>query len=380
MGVSCLIHATYLTAVQSVADILDVVPGRLTRAHVLLRMRRTADSAYPLALLALLQPRVRLPFTRTPDAIWQSARAHLQPSDPEALRSVLQLPYEEAKDALMLVPPTRTPLTAIAEQIALVHLSDLYSAQFVQLVQQTTATPTMQGMSRSLAFDMGHINIPGNNDNIEAELRHILRSSARGTPSHALALVLVGISSFTSNRSSPAAQAALASSLAGEEMRGAPSSVRAMLELLYPGFAAHGEEKLEVSETALALDGVARACIAYIGLLVKYRTISAVKGSTSGSDGKYAGMSRKERQEVSRYVAKTAGQIRVLLSKAHCVSARTRQAGARPAQDQDEVEQGELEDAKEKLVEVLATLGRRASSRAMGRDEDSGLEGDFDEL
>jgi hypothetical protein len=44
------------------------------------------------------------------------------------------------------------------------------------------------------------------------------------------------------------------------------------------------------------------------------------------------------------------------------------------------VEQGEFEDAKEKLVEVLATLGRRASSRAMGRDEDSGLEGDFDEL
>jgi hypothetical protein len=163
-------------------------------------------------------------------------------------------------------------------------------------------------------------------------------------------------------------------------MRGAPSSVRAMLELLYPGFAAHGEEKLEVSETALALDGVARACIAYIGLLVKYRAISAAKDIKSGSDGKHAGLSRKERQEVSRYVAKTAGQIRVLLSKAHCVSARTGQAVAGSGQDQDEVEQGEFEDAKEKLVEVLATLGRRASSRAMGRDEDSGLEGDFDEL
>ena len=36
--------------------------------------------------------------------------------------------------------------------------------------------------------------------------------------------------------------------------------------------------------------------------------------------------------------------------------------------------------AKERLVGVLSVVGRRAAGRATTRDEDSGLEGDIDEL
>jgi hypothetical protein len=153
-----------------------------------------------------------------------------------------------------------------------------------------------------------------------------------------------------------------------------------MLELLYPGFAASTQPAIVASTTALALDSVANACIAYIGLLVRYRALNNNGGRKSGRSEKGDGVekSRKERQEVSKYVAKAAGQIRVLLSKARCVTGDVyvKEAGQVGGRE----EQGEFEDAKEKLVEALAIVGRRASSRAMGRDEDSGLEGDLEEL
>ena len=354
----------------------DVVPGNLTKAHVLLRMHRTANSAYSTALLALLQPRI--PFTRSADTLWATARNRLQASDPAALRSVLQLPLEEAKSALALVPSTRTPLTAIAEQVALVHLSDLYSAQFCLLVDRTGGS-SLAEMSRGL--HSSH-----KSDGIEPELRDILQSVSRGTVAHALALVLVGISAVTSNSTSPSAQATLASNLAGEEMRGVPlKSVGEMLELLYPGFSgtcpAPTEIGVRVSETASALDGVALACIAYIKLLVRYRALTSRQRFTADKDGKeVGGASRKERQAVSQYIAKTTAQIRVLLAKARCLPQTTGNKGDSEGEREGDLDDGAFEEAKEKMVGALADVGRKATGRALGRDEDSGLEGDMDEL
>jgi hypothetical protein len=40
----------------------------------------------------------------------------------------------------------------------------------------------------------------------------------------------------------------------------------------------------------------------------------------------------------------------------------------------------DLQLAKERLVSVLSVIGRRATGRIAGRDEDSGFEGDSEDL
>ena len=69
-------------------------------------------------------------YTPCTKEIWDTNHVHV---------TVLALPFEEIQYSLRLIPVTTTPLAAIAEQVTLVHINDLYSRLFVKLVEAAEA-------------------------------------------------------------------------------------------------------------------------------------------------------------------------------------------------------------------------------------------------
>ncbi|EIW71071.1 hypothetical protein TREMEDRAFT_73179 [Tremella mesenterica DSM 1558] len=376
-----------------------IYPSTWVKLHMILHLNLTASSPYSMTLLALCQPNV--PFLRTPAKIWQQART-LKDITP-ALAAVLALPLEEAIDSLSLSPSTSTPISAIAEQVALVHLNDLYSRLFIHLVDHSTHHPTTAPISLStlrakLQFD--DLGRKLRSSTFDKEMRNVINTIPKGSASHALGLVLIGLWGIFTGPA-PESQAALASALAGEEIQGAGtqlSSVSAMLDLLYPGSSDHLPQidqtlNMTIPRNALAIDKLAMVCIDYIRLLLS---------STEIND---ESMTRLQRLEASNKVHKATSSLRMLLTQTEFVGIESRlerenklvegdgesTSGSDVLSDSvmdDESEGSEmgredcvgLNQAKERLVGVLCILGRRAARRATGRDEDSGLEGDLDEL
>ncbi|EJT50921.1 hypothetical protein A1Q1_07894 [Trichosporon asahii var. asahii CBS 2479] len=302
-------------AAQIVGGMLK--PSPLVKAHVALRLYR-ANDAYSLAMLALMAPEYS-------GKIWVHARAKAEPG---TLATVLALPLEEAARSLELVPPTTAPIAAISEQINLVHLYDLYSRFFVRLVSAVGKASTLSGMLAAVkGSDMAL-------DGFDAEIRAVLKGVPRHSTSHALGLVLLGLWGLFSGYASPAV---LVSALANEEVQGPPlRSVSVMLELLYPGSSHPQTSELPIPSNAKAIDKLAVACIGFVDLMT---------GSTE-----------------QRRVQKEAARLRLILTQATFVGL-------------DDGEDGVFEDARQKLVGILANVGRAASGRGI-RADDSGLETD----
>ncbi len=359
-GESCITtrHKLIVTALN---------PTTLARWHVILRLNRTAKDAYSLALLALLQPEV--PFLRTPQALWQAARAKLQSDSSASLRAVLALPFDEAINSLDLLPKTAAPIAAIAEQITLVHINDLYSRLFIRLVDASAKNGASSVKTLLDNLEKRDLGKSLKSSAYDKEIRGVVEGVPRGSASHALGLVLIGIwGVFTGP--DPSAQAALASALAAEEVKGAGSalsSVSAMLELLYPGSSsAVTIDRISLISTlpanALAIDRLALVCVEYVRLLSSAFMINAP-------------LSRLQRLEASQKVQTATSHLRLMLTQTTFVGLAE--------DDEEDFADGEarsFEEAKERLVGVLSVVGRRAAGRASGRDEDSGLEGDLDEL
>lgn len=330
----------------------------VARYHLSLRLDAIAADAHTLALLALVQP--TLPLLRSPVDVWASAKAAITTETPIALRHVLALHYEEAKRAVQLLPPTPAPITAIAEQIALVHLNDLFSRFFIQLVDG--ATSGGQELPQSVKALLANLESRDVGSSLRAslfdkEIRGVVAGVPKGTAAHALGLVLIGLWGLLAGPT-PAAQAALASALAAAEVKGVGSalaSVGALRELLYPGSGMFDPVIASLPANAVSIDRLALVCIQFIRLLA---TTTAVEDATT----------RLDRLAESRKVQKASSQIRLVLTQ-------TTFAGL-----DDDVEVKSFDEAREKLVTVLSTVGRRAAGRAAGRDEDSGLEGDVDDL
>lgn len=330
----------------------------LARYHLALRLNRSAVDAQSLALLALLSP--TLPLLRSPMDIWAAAKAAITADTPSPLRQVLALGLDEARRALHLLPPTTSPLTALAEQITLVHLNDLYSRFFVQLVD--AATKDGQIIPDSVKTLLGNVDSRSLGKDLRAslfdkEIRGVVAGVPRGTAAHALGLVLIGLWGLLTGPS-PNAQAALASALAAEEVKGVGSSlasVGALRELLYPGSSMMDPAIASLPSNAVTLDKLALVCISFIRLLA---TVSPLDVSAT----------RLERLAESRKVQKASSDIRLVLTQ-------TTFAGM-----EEELEAKSFDVARERLVTVLSIVGRRAAGRATGRDEDSGLEGDVEEL
>lgn len=328
----------------------------VARYHLSLRLDVIAADAHTLALLALVQP--TLPLLRSPIDVWAAAKAAITPETPIALRHVLALHFDEAKRAVQLLPPTPAPITAIAEQVTLVHLNDLFSRFFVQLVDG--ATSGGQEVPRSVKALLANLEARSVGNNLRSslfdkEIRGVVAGVPKGTAAHALGLVLIGLWGLMAGHTA-SAQAALASALAAEEVKGVGSalaSVGALRELLYPGSGMVEPVVAILPANAVSIDKLALVCIQFIRLLA---TTTAVADT------------RLDRLADSRKVQKATSQIRLVLTQ-------TTFAGL-----DDDVEVKSFDEAREKLVTVLSTVGRRAVGRASGRDEDSGLEGDIDDL
>ncbi|WVQ79827.1 hypothetical protein IAT38_001927 [Cryptococcus sp. DSM 104549] len=368
-------------------------PTGLARAHIILHLNGSASTPYSLALLALLQP--ELPIIRTPEQIWHTAQSLVTPSTPPALATVLKLPFHETQRCLESLPVTASPIAAIAEQITLVHIHDLYSRLFIHLVEASTKSTLSSASVHGLLADLEATNLGASltSSAFDKEIRSVVEGVPKGSPSHALGLVLIGLWGIFTGPS-PSAQAALASALAADEIHGTSSglaSTPAMLELLYPGStASHPLTPAErsaaaslLSSNARAVDNLAVACIEYIQLL-----LSAAEAS--------AGITRLQRLEKSRSVQRATARLRLVLTQTKFVGmdaevfedeedefAQVQQEEGKVQQQLRgglESESEKFERAKVRLVEVLCRVGRRAAGRASGRDEDSGLEGDLDEL
>ena len=328
------------------------------RYHLALHLEISVNDAQSLALLALLQP--TLPLLRSPVDVWAAAKAAISPETPPALRQVLALHFDEAKRALHLSPPTTSPITAMAEQVTLVHLNDLFSRFFVLLVDSATSggTPVPDSVKALLAnLERGDVGNTLRSSLFSKEIRGVVSGVPKGTAAHALGLVLIGLWGMLAGPT-PGAQAALASALAAEEVSGVGSalaSVNALRELLYPNSKLQDPVASNLPANAVTIDRLALVCIQFVQLLA---TANRLQGDSS----------RLERLAASRKVQRATSNMRLVLTQ-------TTFTGL-----DDDFEVGNFDEAREKLVMVLSSVGRRASIRAAGRDEDSGLEGDAADL
>jgi len=299
--------------------------------------------------------------------LWQQARSELRDSDSAALKAVLSLPLDEANRSLALIPQTQDPITAISEQVTLVHLNDLFSRLFIQLVDATTtssgvATPASV-ISLANNLRAKHLGKTLSISSFDREIKSVIQGLPKGSAANALGLVLIGLwGVFTGP--TPSAQAALASALAAEELQGsgtALQSVSAMLELLYPRSSTPQRPIVAIlpPQNALALDKLALVCIDYVRLLSTAHQVNQQE-------------TRLKRLEVSQKVQKATIQLRLDLTQTRFVGLDDQDLVDRA--DGLEDEERSFERAKEKLVGVLSVIGRRAAGRSFGRDEDSGLE------
>lgn len=351
-----------------------IVPTRLTRWYSILHLNRTASDAYSLAILALLQP--DSPGLPTAGKLWKLARASIDDTTPASWITVLDLPLSEATHYLSLLSPTSNPIEGMADQITLVHLNDLYSRLFTKLVHASTnpsggGTGTIPSTTRSLLdnltkADIGHdLKTSG----FDKDLKGTMSGVQKGTPSHALGLVLIGLwGVFTGP--APESQATLATALAAEEMKEGQSlvSISAMLNLLYPGSTtakpshpngATSNPNSNVNANAMALDRLALVCIEYLKLIISASSPVPKEG----------------RVEASRRIGTVTTNLRLALGYTNL------NVNVLPVSEGEDGEMS-LASAKERLVGVLSVVGRRAMGRvgADGLDDDSGLDPEVDEL
>ncbi|WVO23958.1 uncharacterized protein IAS62_005316 [Cryptococcus decagattii] len=368
----------------------------LARWHTILHLNFTASSPYSLALLALLQP--EFPPLRSPQQIWFTAQSRVDGTTPPALVTVLGLPLHEALRCLSSLPPTSAPLSALAEQITLIHVHDLYTRFFIHLVEASTSTPLTTTSLKSLLSALESHNLGANlkASAFDKEIKSVMQGTQKGSVVHALGLVLIGLWGIFTGPS-PSAQASLAAALATEQASCAShglSSVSALLELLYPGCApisqANALASPPLSPNAQKVDTLALSIIEYLSLLL-----------TTSRSTEAASTDREGRKEESLGVQRKVVKLRGVLNKTGWVGVESEvdadefeeiydqsedftlgdEADKRDFRPhQLESERIHYERAKERLVDILAKIGRRAAGRASGRDEDSGLEGDLDEL
>ncbi|KAL7419112.1 hypothetical protein Q5752_005948 [Cryptotrichosporon argae] len=326
-----------------------VFASPLVKHHAMVHLGRSSDP-YALAILALLQP--RMPFFPSPTAIW--ARARALNSSSGALGAVLALPLAEASTYLAAGRPTSAPIAAIAESFALAHLSDLYARLFVRLVDAAVPTTApAPGSLPELRANVARSDLGARlrASTFDSEARDALALAPRGGDAHALALVLTALWGVLTGPA-PAAQAALAAALVQAKPTSTVDSVRAVLDLLYPGsgYAKRGAAaRPGGSAHAQSLDAMARAMVALLGMLVEPAT-------------------------GAQLVRQTA-KVRALLAQC-AVGPRAAQAqdeGSDDERDDEPAGQGRAdedaayENARERLVDALVGVTRRVPGHGPSR-------------
>jgi hypothetical protein len=329
-----------------------VYPSRLSYWYTIMHLNRTCRDSYTLAILALLQPKNR--FLQSSESLWKLARASIDESTPASLIAVLDTPLSEAVQYLSQLPSTSDPLAAIADQLNLVHLNDLYTKMFTKLVvASTNPNGPLPTSTTALLENLDHSTVGKDlrSSSFDREIRSTIQSTSKGTPSHALGLVLIGLWGIFTGPT-PSSQAALVSALAAEEVLGSNlASTSAMLNLLYPGSSTPSTNlDRNGNGNAGAIDRLALVCIEYLKLLLS---------STRSVD----------RVESSKQIQRVSNNLRLALTQTEFIGLK--------GVERDE---NAFIGAKERLVGVLSAPGRRARGRIVAGDIDSGLEHEVDEL
>lgn len=368
----------------------DSTLPRLSSLHLRLHMAaQNTTSPSQLALDAFLAP-TQAESVRS----WSKARQAATYADDVVASTVTALPLRDARNLLNTVKPTAYPLQAIANQSVIIHLSDLTSKIYTTLMESTCGEgkTTLKGMSKNLQSPA--ILQLVQQDVFKAEVQDALIGVPRGTEGYALGLVLIGLWGLLAGQDAEARRE-LATLLAGEQTLGVASnfsSVTTLLSILAPAYRPSGlplPSHLNISEAAQDLDTLVTVCLHWISLLASAPRLALETAP------------RLERLASSKKVKEVTLNLRVLLahpafrktfegaeksSSAEGSSDEASNNSSRPASINGEglpltdVEVEVFDKVTYRLVEVLTVLGKKAGERASGRDEDSGVEGDLDEL
>ncbi|KAJ9120237.1 hypothetical protein QFC22_003137 [Naganishia vaughanmartiniae] len=244
----------------------------------------------------------------------------------------------------------------------------------------------------------------------KTRIHSVLTGVERDSEAHTLGLVLIGLWGHMVGQE-PVRQRALANMLIAQQLRRADGSamcslisVDLVLALILPGYRSPAKtskqdirSKAALSDMAQELDTIAAVCLRYVLLL---RSVPLLAKSEAN---------RQERQRSSLYVRQACLEIRVLLARPAfdiqpesvtdqplVIAAKDIQVlgihahpyaeidplehnnSSRDAEEQ--AEQAEFYRQTDRLIDLMTVVGYRAAGRAAGRDDDSGVEGDLDEL
>lgn len=224
----------------------------------------------------------------------------------------------------------------------------------------------------------------------KARIQRVLTGVERESESHVLGLVVIGLWGHLVGQEATR-QRALANMLIAQQIQRSDGliadlqSVDLLLALIVPGYknpkpvAKRTSHRL--SSTAQELDNVASVYLRYLLLL---RSVSQLAKSDAP---------RQQRLRSSIYVRQACLEIRMLLARpafdtraetdlGMLVSADTRVSSPTEssAHDDDDSEDADFAYQTDRLIDLMTVVGCRAASRAGGRDDDSGVEGDLEEL
>ncbi|GHJ83990.1 hypothetical protein NliqN6_0392 [Naganishia liquefaciens] len=374
--------------------------GRLESLHLSLHLGRHADDGAASAMLHALQAN----DLARPDA-WIKARKICNVQDSSrSLQDVCVLALHEAEQWLNKITPTLKPLEDIANQLVLEELDHVLTHLYVTLVAATyphdsagtqlavlvdnmqSATKTTHAMLADAAF--------------KARIQRVLAAVEKDSESHVLGLVVIGLWGHLVGQEA-SRQRALANMLIAQQIQRPDGlmtdlqSVDMLLALILPGYKnpksikKRTTRRPRLSATAQELDNVASVCLRYLLLL---RSVPQLAKPDAP---------RQQRQRSSMYVRQACLEIRMLLARPAFDTRPVTDLGvlfaaddgraAGPAEssdrgdDDDDDDEEEAEDADfarqtERLIDLMTIVGCRAASRAGGRDDDSGVEGDLEEL
>ncbi|KAJ9091689.1 hypothetical protein QFC19_008980 [Naganishia cerealis] len=389
----------------------DVNIGWLGKLHLRLRLARAATDSESFALLYA----VACKNDAERKSAWSVARKLAIDSNVRAIQDVSALSPRHAHVLLEQISPTTTPIEGIANQLVLEELDRIFTQIYVCLVTASYPDQSSGTQLRMLVDNLTRSSVISSlaDSAFKTRIQSVLTGVERDSEAHTLGLVLIGLWGYVVGQE-PVRQRALANMLIAQQIRqtdrsaiGALSSVDLVLGLILPGYrnpAAAASKpdhrtrgKPTISNMAQELDTIAAVCLRYLLLL---RSVPLLAKSDA---------TRQERQRSSLYVRQACLEIRVLLARpafdalpefetnqrsviaakdiqvlgihSHPYSGVDRLESDGTGRETDEqAEHVEFSRQTDRLIDLMTVVGYRAAGRAAGRDDDSGVEGDLDEL
>lgn len=305
------------------------------------------------------------------------------------------MPLHEAEQWLHKVEPTRRPIEDIANQLVLEELDHVLTHLYVTLV---AATYPLESSGTQLSVLVDNMDRSTKSTHailadsaFKARIQRVLAGVEKESESHVLGLVVIGLWGHLVGQEA-SRQRALANMLIAHQIQRPDGliadlqSVDLLLALFVPGYknpkpsarrTAHN-----LSSTAQELDNVASVCLRYLLLL---RSVPQLAKPDAP---------RQQRLRSSIYVRQACLEIRMLLARpafdtraetdlGMLVSGDVRASSPTDTpgpHDDDDSEDADFARETDRLIDLMTIVGCRAASRAGGRDDDSGVEGDLEEL